>query len=172
VEAVNRALEKWASEHDLNFSLIDPTEYSAPAGFPLGERVTQDGSAWWSTADPVHLSQDSYRALATAVMDLQQAEDESSSTVGSGSTAATDKGTESSASSKRKRVDSVVTSMPAGPTGGKPLQRPAWLSGGIGSYSMGRGCGHGQRGWNPNWRGPPRSRSRSRYGRRGRQWRW
>jgi hypothetical protein len=75
-------------------------------------------------------------------------------------------------SGKRKRVDSVVTSMPAGSTGGKTLQRPAWLSGGIGSYSMGRGGGHGQRGWNPNWRGPPRSRSRSRYGRRGRQWRW
>jgi hypothetical protein len=95
VGAVNRALEKWASEHDLNFSLIDPTEYSAPAGFPLGERVTPDGSAWWSTADPVHLSQDSYRALASAIIDLQPAEDESSSTVGSGSTAATDRGTES-----------------------------------------------------------------------------
>jgi hypothetical protein len=95
VEAVNRALEKWAAENDLNFSLIDPTEYSAPAGFPLGERVTPDGSAWWSTADPVHLSQDSYRALASAIMGLQSAEDEAPSTVGSGSSAAIDKGRES-----------------------------------------------------------------------------
>ncbi len=84
-----------------------------------------------------------------------------------------DKGMESPPSSgKRKKVDSVVTSMPAGSTGGRTLQRPAWLSGGIGSYSMGRGGGHGQRGWNPNWRGSSRSRSRSRYGRRGRQWHW
>jgi hypothetical protein len=173
VEAVNRALEKWAAENDLNFSLIDPTEYSAPAGFPLGERVTPDGSAWWSTADPVHLSQDSYRALASAIMGLQSAEDESPFTVGSGSSAATDRGRESPPSSgKRKRVDSVVLSMPAGSTGGRTLQRPAWLSGGIDSYSMGRGGGHGHQGWNPNWRGSSRSRSRSRYGRRGRQWHW
>jgi hypothetical protein len=173
VETVNRALEKWASENDLNFSLIDPTEYSAPAGFPLGERVTPDGSAWWSTADPVHLSQESYRVLASAIMGLPSAAEEAPSTVGSGSSAVMDKGRESPPSSgKRKRVDSVVTSMPAGSTGGRTPQRPAWLSGGFDSYSMGRGGGHGHRGWNPNWRGSTRSRSRSRYGRRGRQWRW
>jgi hypothetical protein len=169
---VNRALEKWAAENDLNYSLVDPTEYSAPADFPLGERVTPDGLAWWSTTDPVHLSQDSYRVLASAIMDLHAAEEEAPSTVGSSSSAAMDRGRDSPSSGKRKRVDSVVISMPARSTGGRIAQRPAWLSGGIESYNTGRGGGHGHRGWNPNWRGSSRTRSRSRYGCRGRQWRW
>jgi hypothetical protein len=56
IDSINRTIEKWASEHRLNFTMIDPTEQSEPADFPLRERVTPDGSSWWTSSDPVHLS--------------------------------------------------------------------------------------------------------------------
>jgi hypothetical protein len=172
IEAVNRALEKWAAENDLNYSLVDPTEHSAPADFPLGERVTPDGSAWWSMTDPVHLAQESYQVLASVVTGLHVAEEDAPSTVGSSGSTATDRGRDTPSSGKRKRVDSVVISMPARATRGRFARRPAWLSGGTENYNPGWRGGHGHRGWNPNWRGASRTRARSRYGRRGRLGRW
>ncbi len=56
IETINRTLEGWAAEKGLNYTLIDPTELSELADFPLGERVTPDGSSRWSDNDPVHLS--------------------------------------------------------------------------------------------------------------------
>jgi hypothetical protein len=102
IDSINRTLEKWAAENELNYSLVDPTEQSEPADFPLGEHVTPDGSAWWSTSDLVHLSQGSYRVLASTVTSVQNTDEEVASTTGScGSSEA---GSATPSSGKRKRV--------------------------------------------------------------------
>jgi hypothetical protein len=168
IETVNRVLEKWAAENDLDYSLIDPTEHSVPADFPLGERVTPDGSAWWSTSDPVHLAKESYQVLASIVTSLHGARGDAPSIAeSSGSTAC---GSDTASSGKRKRVDSVVITVPARAERGRVARRPAWLSGSAESASTvwrgGRGI-RGIRGWNPHWRGVARSRARGHYGRRG-----
>jgi hypothetical protein len=172
IESVNSALEKWAAENDLNYSLVDPTEHSVPADFPLGERVTPDGSAWWSTSDPVHLAQESYQVLASVVTSLHEAEEEAISAAGSSGSTTTDHGSDTPSSGKRKRVDSVVITVPTRTTRGRVARRPAWLSGSAENYNPGWRGGNMNRGWNPHWRGVARSQSRGRYGRRGRLGRW
>jgi hypothetical protein len=172
IDSVNRTLEKWAAENDLNYSLVDPTEHSVPADFPLGKRVTLDGSAWWSTSDPVHLAQESYRFLASVVTSLQETEGEVISAAGSSGSITTDHGSDTSSSGKRKRVDSVVITVPTRATSGRIARRPAWLSGSAENYNHGWRGGNVHRGWNPNWRGVARSRLRARHGRRDRFGRW
>jgi hypothetical protein len=169
IESINRTIEKWAIEQGLNFRMIDPTEQSDPADFPLGERVTPDGSSWWSSSDPVHLSQGGYRVLAsTAIMRQTSKEDvasqpdsSASTTMGAGSSA-------HSSSGKRKRVDSVVVSSPQRGWRGRVLRRPGWLRGCTDSAHEPRGGGV-HHGWTPHWRGGERTRarSRSRFGRYG-----
>ncbi len=168
IDSINRTLEKWMAENDLNYSLVDPIEQSAPADFPLEERVTPDGSAWWSTSDPVHLAQESYRVLASVVTSLQNAEEEVVSAAGSSGSTATDHGSETPSSGKRKRVDSVVITVPPRAARGRITRRPAWLSGSAENNNHGWRGGNVHRGWNPNWRGGGRSQSRGRHGRHGR----
>jgi hypothetical protein len=151
--------------------MISTTHWLIPLS-TLPQRVTPNGSAWWSTTDPVHLAQESYQVLASVITGLHVAEEDAPSTVGSSGSTATDHGRDTPSSGKRKRVDSVVISMPARVTRGRVARRPAWLSGGTENYNPGWRGGHGHRGWNPNWRGASRTRSRSRYGRRGRLGRW
>ncbi len=113
IDSINRTLEKWAVENGLNFTLIDPTEQSEPVDFPLGERVTPDGLSWWASIDPVHLSQWSYRVLASAVTRVQSSDDDGASLAGSCSSSSTEAGSSTHSSyGKRKRVDSVVSSAP------------------------------------------------------------
>jgi hypothetical protein len=165
IETINRVLEKWAAENDLDYTLVDPTEHSVPADFPLGERVTPDGSAWWSTSDPVHLSTESYRVLASVVTSMHGSGGDTPSIAGS--SASTDRGSDTASSGKRKRVDSVVITAPARAERGRVARRPAWLSGSTESAStVGRGS-RGIRGWNPYWRFVARGRARGYHGRRG-----
>jgi hypothetical protein len=175
IETVNRLLEKWAAENDLDYSLVDPTEHSVPADFRLGERVTPDGSAWWSTSDPVHLAKESYRVLATVVTSLHGAGGDAPSIAESSGSTSTDRGSDTPFSGKRKRVDSVVITVPARAERGRVARRPAWLSGSAESagtvWRGSRGI-RGIRGWNPYWRGVARSRARGHYGRRGHFGRW
>jgi hypothetical protein len=113
IDSINRTIEKWASEHGLNFTMIDPTEQSEPADFPLGERVTPDGSSWWSSSDPVHLSQGGYRVLASTVTRMQTSEEDVASQAGSCGSTTTGAGSSAhSSSGKRKQVDSFVVSAP------------------------------------------------------------
>ncbi len=172
IETVNRALEKWAAENDLDYSLVDPTEHSVPADFPLGEHVTPDGSAWWSTNDPVHLAQESYQVLASVVTRMHGAGDDAPSIVGSSGSTSTDHGSDTPSSGKRKRVDSVVITVPARAARGRVARRPAWLSGSAESCNPVWRGSRGIREWNPYWQGGSRSRARGRYGRRGRIGRW
>ncbi len=37
IETINQTLEGWAAEKGLNYNLVDPTELSEPAEFPLSE---------------------------------------------------------------------------------------------------------------------------------------
>ncbi len=172
IDSVNRTLEKWAAENELSYSLVDPIEQSVLADFPLGERVTPDGSAWWTTSDPVHLAQESYRVLASVVTSLQETEEEVVCAAGSSGSIVTDHGSDTPSSGKRKRVDSVVITVPTRATRGRVARWPAWLSGSAENYNHGWRGGNVHRGWNPNWRGGARSRSRGRHGRRGRFGRW
>jgi hypothetical protein len=170
IETVNRALEKWAVDHDLDYTLLDPTEHSVPADFPLGERVTPDGSAWWANTDPVHLSTEGYRFLASVFATKQEGGGDTPSIAGS--SASTDGGSDAASSGKRKRVDSVVITVPARVDRGRAARRPAWLSGSAESApNAGRGS-RGFRGWNPYWRSGGARGSHGRRGRRGRFGRW
>jgi hypothetical protein len=164
IETINRSIEKWAIEQGLNFRFLDPTEQSEPAEFPLGERVTPDGSSWWSSSDPVHLSQAGYRVLASTVITRQTSDEElatqndscASSTTGADSSA-------HSSSGKRKRVDSVVVTAPQRGWRGRTLGQPGWLRGCTDSATVPRG-GKVHRRWPPHWRGGGRSRTHARNG--------
>jgi hypothetical protein len=167
IETVNRVLEKWAAENYLDYSLVDPTEHSVPADFPLGERVTPDGSAWWSTNDPVHLAKESYQVLASVVTSLHGAGGDAPSIAESSGSISTDRGRDTPSSGKRKRVDSVVITVPARAARGRVARRPAWLSGSAESANTVWRGSRGIRAWNPYWRGVARSRARGHYGRHG-----
>ncbi len=99
-------------------------------------------------------------------------EEEVVSAAGSDGSIATDHGSDTPSSGKRKRVDSVVITVPPRAARGRIARRPAWLSGSAENNNHGWRGGNVHRGWNPNWRGGVRSRSRGRHGRHGRFGRW
>jgi hypothetical protein len=176
IETINNTFEKWAIEQGLSFRLVDPTEQSEPAEFPLGERVAPDGSSWWASSDPVHLSRGGYQVLASVCTTPHTSDDDLESTKDSSASSTTRAGSSAhSSAGKRKRVDSVVVTAPQRGWRGRSLGQPGWLRGSTDNATAPRG-GSMHRGRQPHWRGGLRSRPRagngSRFGRYGRSGRW
>ncbi len=174
-----RLLEVWATEHQMNYTIIDATELVDPVEPILRNRVTRSGIPLWSTWDPVHLVEEAYEELAYAVLNARDGD------VGDGSDSAScSSGGFTDKSYKRRRPDAVITKpldpvskrkrhgwhvKPAGWLLGQPERRQNRMDDSSGSWTRGYGPrgggsrGSRHRGW--GWDG------RSTFGHRGpRRW--
>jgi hypothetical protein len=120
--------------------------------FCLGTRVTPDGSSWWSASDPVHLSQGSYRVLASTVTSVQSSDEDGASMVGRCGSSATEAGSSTHSSGKRKRVDSAVIAAPQRGGRGRFVSHLGWLRGCTDNTHEMRGVNM-HRVWHPHWGG-------------------
>jgi hypothetical protein len=104
LEQQKRLLELWASEHHLNYKIIDATELVDPVEPILRNRVTRSGIPLWSTWDPVHLVEEAYEELAYAILNARDGDSgDGSDNASCSSGGCTDK------SYKRRRPDAVIT---------------------------------------------------------------
>jgi hypothetical protein len=112
LEQHKKILGGWATTIGLRFCLLDPTAVVHPTEPLLRNRLTSDGISIWCHRDPVHLSQEAYRDLANAVIEMHcDDNDDTGSTSDAGTVRSSGSGAPSSCSGsgKRKLPDSVVT---------------------------------------------------------------
>jgi hypothetical protein len=118
LEQQKRLLEVWASEHQLNYKIVDATELVDPIEPILRNRVTRSGIPLWSTWDPVHLVEEAYEELAYAILNARDGD------IGDGSDSALcSSGGYTDKSYKRRRPDAVITT-PLDPISKR--KRPGW----------------------------------------------
>jgi hypothetical protein len=117
---------------------MDPTAVVHPTEPLLRNRLTSDGLSIWCPGDPVHLSQEAYRDLAHALIEVHDDSQEDTGSVSSRLTevvAGSSPGsvTHSTGSGKRKFPDAVVTDQWSGPykrgRGSRAPVAAGWLRG-------------------------------------------
>jgi hypothetical protein len=121
-ETHRRLLMGWATSHGYDPTYIDATTLVASADPSLRNRKSSGGAPLWAVGNPVHLSPASYWDLAAAILEagVDINEEATSSSILS-----------SEGSSKRKRLESVVTRPPgcvSKRSKGRGVQA-AWLTG-------------------------------------------
>jgi hypothetical protein len=114
LEQHKKVLGRWAVAMGLRFCLLDPTAVVHPTEPLLRNRLTSDGISIWCPGDPVHLSQEAYRDLAHALIEVHDDDQDDAGSVSSrltGDKSALRPGSvaHSSSSGKRKLPDAVVT---------------------------------------------------------------
>jgi hypothetical protein len=172
-----QSINSWATDMGIDYYILDPVSSGDSFVDTLRGRTSTCGETLWSTDDPVHLTQSGYRDIAEAIRglkDLIDGKDEGTDDGPEGSVS-----TESS-SSKRPRLDSVVT-RPVDPPSrrrngnNRAYKVASWLQGrnaptmrgsaGRARYSW-RGHGGNYRSrtggpsWRGRWRGPRAYRGR------------
>jgi hypothetical protein len=73
----------WAVAVGLRFCLMDPTAVVHPTEPLLRNRLTSNGLSIWCPGDPVHLSQEAYRDLAHALIEVHDDDQEDAGSVSS-----------------------------------------------------------------------------------------
>jgi hypothetical protein len=179
LEQHKRILGGWAATVGLRFCLLDPTAVVHPTEPLLRNCLTSDGISIWCHRDPVHLSQEAYRDLANAVIEVHGDDKDDTGSVSSkssddGSARSSGSVAPSSSSGKRKLPDAVVTDQQSRSShSGRIIRVPVaagWLRG---VSSAANASGVRKRGRNadsPITRGGGWARVRGRGGRGGWQW--
>jgi hypothetical protein len=98
---------------------MDPTAVVHPTEPLLRNRLMSDGLSIWCPGDPVHLSQEAYRDLAHALIEVHDDDQEDAGSVssrltGDGSALSPGSVARSTGSGKRKFPDAVVTDKRSG----------------------------------------------------------
>jgi hypothetical protein len=161
-----QTMNSWATELGIDYYILDPVSSGDSFVETLRGRTSTCGETLWCSGDPVHLTQSGYRDIAEAIRglkDLIDGKDEEADEGGEGSVSS------ENSTSKRARLDSVVTRPAEPPTrrgnGNHRAYRIAsWLQGrnapatrGSSSHNRNSWRGHGgnlrARAGGQSWRG-------------------
>jgi hypothetical protein len=184
-EQHKRVLGGWAVAVGLKFCLMDPTAVVHPTEPLLRNRLTSYGLSIWCPGDPIHLSQEAYRDLAHALVEVHDDNQEDAGSVSTrltedGSALSAGSGTHSTGSGRRKFPDAVVTEQRSGiykrGRGSRAPVAAGWLRG-VSTATHDSDERKRDRHGNPSargvgWRGQRGSWLRSGRSRSGRRWQY
>ncbi len=124
-----QSINNWATELGLDYYILDPKSSGDSFVDSLRGRTSTCGKLLWDEEDAVHLTLGGYRDIAGAIRGLKELIDEKDEAGEEGLVS-----TETSSSTKRARLDSVVTRPPApsvrpGDGRNQPHKMASWLLG-------------------------------------------